>query len=115
MAAQERQARGLDLHRLGADQGQDQVDVVDHEVQDDADIGRAEGEAGGPHGVDEPGRAEVRQHGREGRVEAFDVADLEDAVMAAGRLDQLVGLGQRGGQGLFDQEVGARLQKLCPC
>jgi len=40
-----------------------------------------------------------------GGVEAFEVADLEDAVVLFGHGDEDVGLGGGGGEGLFDEEV----------
>ena len=52
LAAQDGHAQGLDLAHRGADPGQGQVDVVNHQVQDHAHVHGAEGESAGPHGFD---------------------------------------------------------------
>ena len=43
----------------------------------------------------------------EGRVEALDVADLQDRTPGGGRADHLVGLGQGAGDRLLDEHVDA--------
>ena len=47
----------------------------------------------------------------EDRVEAFDMADLEHAVLLLGQLDQVGGLGGVVGHRLLDQHVAALLQE----
>ena len=84
---------------------------MDHQVQDDADVGGAKGEAGRADGVDQPGAAEVRHRSGKGRIEPLDVADLEHAVMSPGGLDQRLGLGQGGRERLFHQQMDARLEE----
>ncbi len=85
---------------------------MDHQVQHDADVHRAEGEAGGPHGLDELRLLQVRRGGGQRRVEALDVPDLEHDLPPPGHFDQLVGLGKRRRERLFDQQVRARLEKI---
>ena len=58
------------------------------------------------------GRANVRRGGAEGRIEPLDVADLEHDVAPPGGGHQLVGLGRRGAERLFDQQVDAGFEKL---
>jgi len=76
---------------------------VDHHVHHDADIGRAERVAAGAGGLDVFGVANVGRHGGEGRVETFDVADLERDVFLPGERDQIIGLGGGEGQRFFDE------------
>jgi hypothetical protein len=67
-------------------QGQDQVDVVDHQVEHHRDIQAARPEWRGAHGL--PGQRGVAarrgQHGAEGGREALDMADLQHPAPRGG-------------------------------
>ena len=48
----------------------------------------------------------------EGGIEALDVPDLQGHAVALGDADKVLGLGERAGEGLFDQEGNALAQKV---
>jgi hypothetical protein len=58
-------------------------------------------------GLEEHGTAELRLNGEDGGVEALEVTGLQDAGVFGGKSEEVVGLGEGCGQGLFDQEVEA--------
>ncbi len=47
----------------------------------------------------------------DGGIEALEVADLQNAIVALGGSDQTVGFVERRGHGLFDQHVDARFEQ----
>ena len=63
-------------------------------------------------GFDEAGFGDDLFQIIENRVEPLDVADLEDAVVSPGQLDQLRGLGRVAGHGFFDQNMFAAVQEF---
>ena len=85
LAGEDGQADGADFTdgRI-AGEGEDDVEVVDHEVEDDVDVERARGEKAEPVGLEEHGLVEGGEGGGDGRVEALEVADGEDAVVVLG-------------------------------
>ena len=54
------------------------------------------------------------QRGAEGRIESFDVADLEDAVALSGEFGELAGGLRCVGDGLLDEEMLAALEQKFP-
>ena len=58
-------------------------------------------------GFKEHGTAKLGFDGEDRWVEALEVAGLEDSAVLFGECDQVVGFGQRGGQGLFYEHVEA--------
>jgi hypothetical protein len=50
---------------------------------------------------------EVLAGGGDGGVEALEVSGLDDAVVLCGEGEDAVGVGERGGEGFFDEEVYA--------
>ena len=104
-AAEDRNSDRVHARDRRADEVQDDFDVVDHQVQYDPDVGaavRVWREAGNLE------EARVFQLGFErvkDRVEAFDMADLEDAAFRGGELRELTRVGGRVGDRLFDEEV----------
>src|SRR6185436_1882518 len=101
----------IHLHGLGPVQGQDDVEVVDHQVQDDVDVEAARGERAQPVNLDEARGRDGRLQDVHRRVEALDVADLEDGLAVRGHADQVLRLGGRRGHGLLDQDVLAGIQE----
>ena len=63
-----------------ADQALDQVDVVDHQVEHDVDVGAALAERREPMGLDEARRAQRAGERQDRRIESLEVADLQDAA-----------------------------------
>jgi hypothetical protein len=59
----------------------------------------------------EHGPAQLGLHGEHGGVEALEVSGLENALLLFGESDEIVGFGQRGGQGLFDEKIEARVEQ----
>ena len=55
---------------------------------------------------DEAGLAELLLEGRDGGIEALEVADLQHPLVLAGQGDQRLGLLQRGGHRFLDEDVG---------
>ena len=52
------------------------------------------------------------ERGGDGRVEALEVADGDDAGVLLGEVEDVVGLGECGGEGLLDKEVEAGEEEL---
>ena len=112
LAGEDGDAGGADFLGLGAGERQDEVHVVDHEIEHDVDIQAARAEQ--VHAVDfeEEGQGGALFEGQDGGVKALQVAHLQDAAVAGGGLDQAVGGGKVAGDGLFDQDVDAGVEKV---
>lgn len=85
--AEDVDADGIDMSHGRFNKRQDKIEVVDHQVENDADISAASGVGGEAMGFDEAG---IGGHGlevSEDRVEAFDVTDLENTVVIVGEFD----------------------------
>ena len=85
---------------------------MDHEVQDDVDVERARGEDGQPVRLKEHWPGEAAERGIDGRIEALEMPGSKDAAVAARRRKQPIGFGERGGEGLFDEQIEAGLKQL---
>jgi hypothetical protein len=84
---------------------------VDHEIEDYVDVEGAGGEDGEAMSLKEHGAAKARLDGEDGWVEALQVAGLEDEVALIGKADEVVRVGEVGGEGLFDEEVDAGIKQ----
>ena len=98
------------LHRR-VDEGEHDVEVVDHEVEDDIDVEGARAERAEAVDLEEHRAGDDGQGGDDGGIEALEVADLDDAAGGAGGGDDVVGFRQGGGERLFDEQVHAALQQ----
>ena len=107
-----RGADGIDAVDLARHQRQDQVEVVDHQVEDHRHVGAALLERRDARRLDVERRAEPALHRGEGGGETLQVADLQHQSPLRRQRGQLIGLGQRGGDRLLHQHVLARPQRL---
>ena len=78
------EADGSDFADGGVGEREDDVEVVDHEVEDDVDVERAGGEDAEAVGLEEHGVVEALGDGGDGGVETLEVADGDDAVEVVG-------------------------------
>ena len=106
----------LDAHPLDAldavvHHAQDHVEVVDHQVEDDVDIGAALAERRQAVALDEARPGDDAGQGADRRVEALEVPDLQDAPARVRRIDQRLPLRDRDGHRLFDQDVDALVEQ----
>ena len=81
----DRGAGRLDRNDRRAGERQRQIDIVDHQVEDDVDIGGAARPRRPAHAFDQARRADPLAERAEGRREALDMADLEHASRACRR------------------------------
>jgi len=105
------QADGADFAHGRGGKGKNDVEVVDHEVEDDVNIegtGREDAEA---MRLKEHGALETRGDRKHRGIEALEVAGLNDKLSAFGAGNEVVGLGEICGQGLFDEQVDAGIEE----
>ena len=85
---------------------------MNHKVEHNADIGAAARPRAGAHAIDgNRGFVKIEQAGT-AEHEAFLVADGQHAAIGFGQRDQVFGLVQIGGDGLFHQHMGAGFEKF---
>ncbi len=106
------EADGANFAERGAGHEEDDVEVVDHEVEDDVYVERARGEDAEPVAFKKHGAGEEGKHGGDGRIEALEVTDLKDAMVLLRRERAGRRLVERGGEGLFDEDVEAGLKQF---
>ena len=85
---------------------------MDHQVEDDIDIGRAARPSGLAHGGDAAGIGETLGQLADGRREALDMPDLEDDAGTLGARDKIVGGGAVDRDRLFDEDVHAGIEEI---
>ena len=112
LAGEDGEADGADFSDGGVGEGEDDVEVVDHEVQDDVDVEGAWGKDAEAVRLEEHGVVELGDGCSDGGVEAFEMADGDDALMGVGEIEDAVGFGEGSGEGLFDEEVEVGEQEL---
>ena len=78
---QHRDADGLDALHVGAHEAEDDVEVVDHQIEDDVDVGAALGERRQAVALDEARLRDDAGERADRRVEALEMADLQDAAV----------------------------------
>src|SRR5262249_22754483 len=122
----EAQARVGDVDRVGEDRhadrldrpecrrhhAEDDVEVVDHEVQDNVDVGAALGERREPVTLDEAGLRDEPVEGEHGRIEALEMPGLQDATAPHRELDERLRLFHRRRERLLDQHVDPRVEEV---
>jgi hypothetical protein len=85
---------------------------VDHEVEDDVDVERARGEDAEAVGLEEHGPVEGGEGGGDGGVEALEMSNRKYAVALSREGDEVVGFGEGGGEGFFDEDVDVGEEEL---
>ena len=88
-------AYGLDVRDRLADKREENVEVVDHDVEDDVDIQTASAENAEAMHFEKQRTFDEFFRGENGGIEAFDVADLENAGVFLGCRDKRVGFAKR--------------------
>ena len=103
----------LDLDDLGSGQVADDVDVMHRQIDDHADLAHArrEGADAGDLDGDDLVVGDGALDRVHGRVEAFDLAHHQDAVVGLGGVYHPLGVGHGGGDRLLDQDVDALFQQ----
>ena len=91
--------------------GQHDVEIVNHDVEDDVDVEAALGKPAQPVDLDEARRLSIGSAACDGRIESLGVADRQRGADARRQRDQLVGLGERRRHRLLDEHVHAALEK----
>src|SRR6185437_3999853 len=100
-------AAGGNVAHLAFDHTKDDVDIVDHEVEDDADLGAAGVELRQAMDLDKKGVERDGLNGEIGGVKAFDMAHLELYVRFPDELYDLAGFFHGVGKGFFHKYVFA--------
>ena len=95
-------ADSIDAGNGRLDELEDDADVVDHEVEDDADFGASNIEGGQAVSGDKARVADGFFEEAHDRVVVLDVADLDDGVFGFGGADDLIGFRKGCAQGLFN-------------
>ena len=106
-----RRADRIDMGDLARHQRQHQVQIVDHQVENDGYVCAARLERGDPGGLDIQRRADPAGEGAMRGGKALQVADLQHQPALLGQAGQLVGLLQGGGDRLFHQHMLAGAQR----
>jgi hypothetical protein len=99
------------LGDFGRDQAEDDVDVVDHQVEHDVDVGGARLERREPVTFHEARAHDAVAHGHERGVEALEVPDAQLEPAGFRGRDQRVGLLERRSERLFHQHVDAGVEQ----
>src|SRR5579885_388198 len=110
---QDWQADGANVRHLGlaADEPEDYVEVVDHQVEHHVNVERARGELADAVNLEIDGVADVRAERDERGVEAFEVSDHQRRLAALGGGGHRVGLIYRARDRFFDEDVDARFEQ----
>ena len=108
---QHRDADGLDGDHLGWHDRQHDIEVMNHQIEDDVDVEAAIGKRTQPMHFDETRMIEQRAHGGDGRVVALGVPDAEDGTRCARRIDHRLCLTGISRERLLHQHADAALQE----
>ncbi len=107
----QRARAGVDVADRERHQLMDEVEIVDHQVENDADVGAAACPgAHAPAGNVERDFAAVEQAGA-GEDETLLMADRQDAAGIACKRDERIGFFEAGRDRLFDKNVGTGIEE----
>ena len=112
LAGKDGNAGGADLFGLGLGEREYEVHVVDHEIEHDVYVETARAEEIHAVDLEEEGQGEALFEGQDGGVKSLEVAYLKDAAGAGSGVDQAIGGGKVGGDGLFDEDVDAGVEEV---
>lgn len=85
---------------------------MNHQIEDGPNVSAAARVGAVPFRFDKQRRKRTTGQIFKGRVEAFDMSDLEGHTSDIGKRDQVVGLGDGAADGLFHQNRYATTEKL---
>ncbi len=91
---QHRNANGFNRRHLGIDDREDDVEVMNHHIEDDIDIKAAVGKRPKPMDFDKFRSADQRHCGGHRGIEALGVADAKRRARSNRRADQPIGIVQ---------------------
>ena len=111
LAREDRQTDSANLADRRIGESEDDVEIVNHEIEDDIDIEGAGSENAEAVGLKKHGAVEALEGGSNGGVEALKVAYLNDAVVCASECKDAVGISEVVGEGLFNEDVDAVLEQ----
>lgn len=101
---------GIDPLEGTPDETQNDINIVNHEIVNNTDVGTSGIEGSEPLGFNEQ-RLDVQiAHGPHGPVEPFDVPDLQDTILLFCLLNEGVGLLDCAADGFFNENMDPPLQ-----
>lgn len=106
------EADGANLADGGLGEGENNVEIVNHEIEDDVDVEGARREDRETMRLKEHGAGDAFGGGGDGWVEAFEVADLHDAMKRRGESEDAIGFVEGRGEGFFDEDIDAGAKEL---
>src|SRR5579872_2943487 len=108
---QDGDAGGADLLDLGSSQAQQDIDIVDHQVEDHVHIQGARAEDVQAVDFEKQGVPGQALECHDGGIKALQMADLQDAAVRFRGGDEAIGGGDIGRNGLFDEHVDAGFEQ----
>jgi hypothetical protein len=111
IGAEDGEAGGPDFVDGGLGELEHDVQVMDHEVEDDIDVKGAWGKEAEAVSLKEHGVMRKGAKGLHSGIETFQVAYLKGEGALLGEGDQVVSLGEVGSDGFLDEEVQAGLEE----
>ena len=108
---QDRDAGGPDFVWLFARKAEDDVEIVNHEIEHNVDVETAGGEHAEAVNLEKEGNGQSILEGGDRRIEALEVADLENAAAILGQASESFACGGGLGDGLFDEHVDAGFEE----
>ena len=112
MATHQADAESLDGSDRGVDKCEDELEIVNHQVVDNTDVGRSECEGAQAFDPQVSGPIDLSKRGGDGGIESFDVAHLQDNVSPVGEVDQSGGVIKSSGDWLLDHHWQSGLQTV---
>ena len=105
------QADGAHFPHGRVGEGEHDVEVMNHEIEDDIDIERTRSENGEAMRLKEHRTTQAGFCGEDGGVEALQMARLQNLFLLFGESDQVVGFGQCCRKRLFDEQVDMSIEQ----